>query len=458
MFPAKNLRDAYNAVDPTLPLPPGDPRYVNCDDVRGNEDTVAQMFKTISYSDADTHQLLTGHRGCGKSTELLRLKDRLEREDFWVIYFAVDDYLDPNDLTYTDLLLSIARRAEDEFRKGGIDLDQALKTIERWFSEVVFRQREWETLQQQLETEASLGFGLPGVPIIARLLARLTGQIKTGNEIKGEIRHTLDRQISQLIEQLNNLLLTAQAKVRSHNKRGVVIIVDNLDRITLKDLSDGRTSHDALFIDHGEQLCALECHTVYTVPISMMYSLKAMVLRGIFPDSRVLPMIKIHESHAKGGLASADGLAHMLQILSHRVDIADLAETEAMTYLCHASGGHPRDLMALVRHSIEYADETLDRPLTLDVARHAEARLVSAFGRMIPENSFGKLVKVHLENRIQNDSDHQKMLFSLSVLEYANGVEPWHDVHPAVQKLSRFRQALRNERGKLPTDERRKRR
>src|SRR5205823_95024 len=97
--------------------------------------------------------------------------------------------------------------------------------------------------------------------------------------------------------------------------------------------------------------------------------------------------------------------------LSNRIDMLNLAEDDAMTYLCNASGGHPRDLMTLVRHSIEYADENAQRPLNLDVAMHAEARLVSAFGRMIPENSFSNLVKVHLENRIQNDSDHQKMLF-----------------------------------------------
>lgn len=449
MFPAKTLRDAYNSVDPTLPLPPGDPRYVNCDDVRGNEDTVAQMFKTISYSNRDTHQLLTGHRGCGKSTELLRLKDRLEKAGFYVIYFAVDDFLDPNDITYTDLLLSIGRRAEEVFREDGIDLADTLKILERWFSEIVFQHSEWENIHNQLETEASIGVGIPGIPLIARLLSKITGQIKTGDEIKTEIRHKLDKQISQLIEQLNHLLLTAQIKIKKQGKQNIVIIVDNLDRITLKDLSYGRTSHDALFIDHGEQLRALVCHTVYTVPISMMYALRATVLRSIFPESRVLPMIKLHEPRIKGSSDVEEGMSHLRDILDHRIDIETLADPEAISYLCRASGGHPRDLMALVRHSIEYADENLTRPITQKAAQQAEARLISAFGRMIPEDHFKMLVKVYLDNRVPNDTEHQKMLFSLSVLEYANGAEPWHDVHPAVQKLNRFKNALEDERGRF---------
>ena len=77
---------------------------------------------------------------------------------------------------------------------------------------------------------------------------------------------------------------------------------------------------------------------------------------------------------------------------------------------------------------------------------------------MVPENHFEALARVHLTNDIQNDEDHQKMLFNQSVLEYAHedvsaiepesaaDTEPWHDAHPAVQKLARFRKALEDER------------
>lgn len=40
------------------------------------------------------------------------------------------------------------------------------------------------------------------------------------------------------------------------------------------------------------------------------------------------------------------------------------------------------------------------------------------------------------------------MLYNLSVLEYINDAPPWHDVHPAVTKLPKFQEALRDERKK----------
>jgi len=227
----------------------------------------------------------------------------------------------------------------------------------------------------------------------------------------------------------------------------VVLLIDNLDRTVLTDLGSGRTSHDALYLEHGEQLTALECHAVYTVPISMLYAPKAALLRGIFSGSHVLPMIKTHEPRAQGGGDSADGLARLRQILAGRLALDALFEPDAVEYVSRACGGHPRDLMVLVRHAIDYAEENRStQPITLNAARRAEGRLVAAYSRMAPEAHFPKLARVYLTNEVANDLDHQQMLYNLSVLEYANGLEPWHDVHPAVQLLARFKQALADER------------
>lgn len=455
MPPAKTLREAYNTANPTEPLPPDDPRYVDCTDVRGDEDTVSKMFRIISLSDKPTHQLFTGHRGCGKSTELLRLQQRLEKAGFYVVYFAVDEDLDSNDLIYTDLLLSIARRVIDQTSKDEIDLGDALKTVETWFSEVVYQEDEWRTVEQELKSEAEIGISLPkGLPLIGRLLTKVTGQIKTGDAIKKEIRQRLDSQIPQLIGGLNDLLNRADVEVQRKGKKGVAVIVDNLDRVTYKDLGDGRTSHDALFIEHGDQLCALRSHTVYTVPISMMYGLSARNLDGIFDRRHVLPMIKSHEPREKGGGESPGGMKKLRDIIGQRMDVDELCEPDAVEYFCRACGGHPRDLMTLIRQSIEYVDE---KPITLAAARRADAQLVSAFSRMIPEPFFEKLVNVYRTNKIIKDADHQKMLFSQSVLEYADEAEPtsgeqpepWHDVHPAVRKLRSFQELLKHEQAKL---------
>jgi len=441
--PARTLRDAFNAVDPALPLSPGDPRYVDCTDVRGDEDVVGRLYNAIIRSDRSMHQLCTGHRGSGKSTELLRLKARLEQAGYEVIYFVAEDDLDLNDLIYSDLLLAVARRIDAHARERQVSLDQELKSIERWFAEVVYSQDEWRQVERELQAEASLGIGLPeSIPLVARLFAKLTGQIKTGQAVKHEVRRKLDQQMSQLITGVNELLQRFEVEVRKKGRQGVVVMVDNLDRVILKDLDGGRTSHEALFIEHGEQLRAPTCHAIYSVPISMLYSPKATQLTSLFPRYQVVPMIRVSD---RSGADFAAGLSRLKDILARRIALDVLFEPEALDALCRASGGHPRQLMALATYAIEYADERAPRPVTLAAAERAVGLLVNEFGRMIPEAHFPLLARVHRLKSVQNDADHQTMLYNLSVLEYTNGQPSWHDVHPIVLRLPKFKEAWERE-------------
>ena len=58
--------------------------------------------------DEPTCELFTGHIGCGKSTELLRLKAELEQEGFHVVYFESSQDLEIGDVDITDIMLAIA--------------------------------------------------------------------------------------------------------------------------------------------------------------------------------------------------------------------------------------------------------------------------------------------------------------------------------------------------------------
>ncbi|MGF1494600.1 MAG: hypothetical protein ACFBSC_19560 [Microcoleaceae cyanobacterium] len=69
------------------------------------------MQKIINFGqDQPTCALSTGHIGCGKSTELLRLADDLEKDGFFVVYFESTEYLEAADVDIVDVMLVIAQR------------------------------------------------------------------------------------------------------------------------------------------------------------------------------------------------------------------------------------------------------------------------------------------------------------------------------------------------------------
>lgn len=92
--------------DPNAALEYDDPRYVPLDEgtpVRGRQDEscVARLFDTIQLASptSRTCQLFTGFWGAGKSTELKRLKHRLETDTAtgtktFVLYIPTMDFVD----------------------------------------------------------------------------------------------------------------------------------------------------------------------------------------------------------------------------------------------------------------------------------------------------------------------------------------------------------------------------
>lgn len=396
----------------------------------------------IEGSSRSTSQLISGHRGCGKSTELLRLANRLEREKFLVVYFAADEDIDMGDLVYTDLLLSIIKRLERTLSEKGINIDERLsRGILMWFAEVVYGWKDEAAMEAALKTEFELGLNAPApLPLIAKLLARITGQIRTGHEIRKEIRLSLDPQIFPFIERINEFIRAALPEIQKKGYRDLVLIIDNLDRIVLRVLDEkaGRTTHDALYLEHAEQLKALDAHMVYTVPISMFYSLKATQLAGAFPNYEILPMIKVEE---QDGSPCQEGIDLLCSVAGKRIDIQSLFEEGVVDLLAEKSGGMLRDFIRLLGYTVELTQADGGKiPITRKLAERAFRRLVNEYGRMVPDDHFDLLAKVAKNKQVRNDIQHQAMLYNLSVLEYMNG-DRWCDVHPAVRELAEFKNA-----------------
>ena len=446
-MPATTLEDAYAAVE-LFPLESDDPRYVDCAQVRGGPD--ARLDKVMGWhievAKQPVHLFLSGHRGCGKSTELLRLAQRLRKKDYFVIYFAADEDLDIGDVEYTDVLLSVVKRLERALAEEGIEVDPKLvRSILLWFAEVVYGWTDEQEVGRTLEAEFGLGATAP-LPLIAKMLVRLTGHIKTGRQVRRDVRLKLDPQISQLLERANLFIHSALTDLKRKGWKDLVILIDNLDRIALRVLDEetGRTSHDAVYLEHADQLKALDAHIVYTVPIPMFYSLKATQLTGAFPNYFILPMIKVEE---EDGRPCEEGMGILQEVAEKRIDVHRLLAPGVVEYLAEKSGGMVRDFIRLLGYTIEMSSARGgELPIEKAIAEVAFQRLVNEYGRMVPDEHFPLLARVHREKRVKNDEPHQAMLYNLSVLEYLDGGR-WCDVHPAVLELREFKDAWEREQG-----------
>ncbi|MHC5724543.1 MAG: response regulator, partial [Nostoc sp.] len=117
-----DLREFYQASDPSRTLFVNNSSdgkyYIDFSSVRGG-DILGKLKQKITYfkPNEPTCTLFTGHIGCGKSTELLRLQAELEKLGFHVVYFESSDDLEMTDVDIADVLLAIARRVSQSLDK-----------------------------------------------------------------------------------------------------------------------------------------------------------------------------------------------------------------------------------------------------------------------------------------------------------------------------------------------------
>ena len=451
-----DLRTFFEATDPSKTLVVNHPEdrkyYIDFSSVRGG-DIIAKLKQKISYfrPDDPTCTLFTGHIGCGKSTELLRLQGELEADGFHVIYFESSEDLEMTDVDIGDVLLAIAHRVSQHLEQIKILEPHKLKEL---------LQGAWNVLNSEV-TGVKLKFpnvGDFGFSTEKNLTQKslvdkdsnhkekyslslgiweITSKAKSDAKLRERLNQYLGPQKIKLLDAINQeLLQPAIAKLKQQGKKGLVVIVDNLDRIDNRVKPWGRRQQEYLFVDQGEFLSKLNCHLVYTMPLSLKFSNDYGILTQRFEDPHMLPMVPVI---LPDGKIHTQGIQLMREMVLTRAfpnltpekkfsKILDIFDNETtLDRLCIVSGGHVRDLLKLLNMCIQ---EEMKLPLTRGTL---EAVITARRNEMmlpISDEEWELLCRVRDRKKVSDDIGYQKLIRSRFVFEYRDNGKLWFDVNP----------------------------
>ena len=347
--PATNVVDAYKQCNPDYALPADDNRYIDLSEVRGeNIKIISTIRRSIERSDDNTcTYLISGHRGSGKTTELFRLKQRLEQDHYFCIYFDVGDALDLADISYIDIFLAMVDETSKVLQESNIDIDNdTITDIHNWITQEIYTE---SNIEKQVDGKASAGLEANiGIPSILKLFGSLTGDIKHSQSQRSTIREKIEKRASDFISKINQFLITVRNEIQKNNYKDIVIIVDGLEKMhyrTFSLMNNQSDSHTQLFVQHAEQLLSLQSHVVYTTPISLFFISN---LQNDYENVYILPMVRLNDA----------GKSTLKELVQKRVDIeAVFSDPTLVDILIERSGGVVRDLMRLIRLSCD-TDET----------------------------------------------------------------------------------------------------
>lgn len=299
-----------------------------------------------------------------------------------------------------------------------------------------------EFLQTPLDISLEAGFSLP------LNLAKITAKTKQSPQLRSRLRQYLEPRTSGILESLNQeILAPAIEELKRQGKKGLVVIVDNLDRIQDNRHNSGRTQPEYLFVDRGQQLGKLNCHLVYTIPLGLIFSNDYLTLtnrfgRGIAP--KILPMVPVQ---LRDGSDCEQGITLLQQLILARAfpeiepgqrfslvtEIFDHQET--LDRLCRISGGHVRNLLGMLFRCLQEQDPPITRNTLEMVIREARDSLILS----ITEDEWQLLVQVVQQQTVSGEDGHQTLLRSLFVFEYQDQQGRWFDINPVLRETNKFK-------------------
>jgi hypothetical protein len=430
------LTEIYSSFEPFQP--PRQEAYVDCQEVRGKWNVVRELGRKITRSKQATCQLYTGHRGVGKSTELLRLKEYLKEQKYFVVYFAADEQdIEPQDTEYADILFACTRHLVEAIKLS--DHNPLLD----WMKD------RWQTLKDLALTEVSFeGLNLEGQ---ISQFAKITANLRAVPDKRREMRQKINANTPSLVDALNDFIREAKS-ILAKDCRGLVIVADNLDRIVETKSAGEPSNYEEIYLNRSELLRGLECHVIYTVPISLVYSERATRLEDNYDKPDVLPMVMVRNQDSS---INTDGIAKLREVIAKRIELIDpkLAQTldtqvfdsaATLERLCLMSGGHVRNLMQLIRTALDWTDEL---PITAAAVQRAIEEARDTYRNTIQESQWETLAKVCLQKQADNNELHLRLLLNRCLLEYRyydsqGKLQRWCNIHPLIEEIEQFQKAL----------------
>jgi hypothetical protein len=378
---------------------------------------IEEIKKRIEISTRAEKYLFLGFKGCGKTTELNRLSNEIDKERFLIVNYSIKDELDVSDFDFKDFFVSMALKIYDIAEKGNISLDKDIKEdFEDFAMEII------HVSEKDIEKNKAAGLSFSKIIML-----------KIGTEVKSRkyIRKELEMKISDLIRKLDILIEEVERK----SEREILVIVDDLDKLHRQPQAED------FFYKNYHLLLQPNSYIIYTFPIALAFNPFFENVRHNFHDDFILPHPPV--KNKKGGIIE-ENFNYYKKIAEKRMNL-NLIEENALHHAI-ISTGKLSEFISVIRNA---ASKTLTRSKEIKKTNQkigkeeiemALEKLRNTYDRTLTEEDIVKIIKIHetkeARDKTIQDDIVRALLFSLTIVEYETKEEGrWCEINSILLPL-----------------------
>ncbi|WP_126383545.1 hypothetical protein [Actinomyces howellii] len=381
------------------------------DDGPAGPDLVKEIATAIDFTTGGSVQLLSGYRGAGKTTELLRLCRELDPETYVPVYWDVEDYFNTElPLEEGAFLVGLAAGFVASCKEAEIPEDGLGTRLKQFLD--------------RIDVTAGLGVGAAAGSVALNVKVALQDDESFRAQVEEALRSNR-RRFRQEVHAFFEEMVDAMPGGRTP-----VFVVDSIDhyRGSASTFDEVRESVESLFSVYASELMLPRMHVVYTVPV---------YARPAGWDGQIWPVLNV-KVRERDGSDCREGIDLLREVLERRAPGGDLERLlgNEVERVIKNSGGLFRDLFRLVS-ALLLKDGPL--PVSRTEIDSAERRERSQLVAGLTQEQWEILQSVHRTHQLLPSRDRAADAWSLhrlgNVLCYRNGAVDWFGVRPLLDPL-----------------------
>ncbi|WP_152017877.1 hypothetical protein [Aliarcobacter butzleri] len=367
-------------------------KYLNINPTTKECNKVSQTLKLF----------LSGHRGTGKTTELLKLKNEIDDTTCFFTVFCdlSDEELDVNNIDFIDIIILILEKLTKTLKDKKIDIPKAnIEPFYDWYEQRITEINNQTDESASIEVGGKIGIDLFS---LFSLVSRTKGKLSGSNSTKETIRKVFKNKFSDFSLKFNEFIFDIKKYLQeNHISKDLLFIVDGFEKIgSLED-------RKKILIDNSNKFVEIKANMIITLPIELFSEVSRL---KEFASHISFPLITLDENSKE----------RFKEFIYKRIDKKLFDSEDTVEQIITYGAGSPRETLKIISSAyIQAEGEIIDLKSIQDTQKSISEELM----KYLDEKEILLLKQVYNKDNIPFSDELAKLLIKKVLLDYDDGIE-----------------------------------
>lgn len=427
MKKATDFYDILNSIEFNNPIDENNNFFQDFSNLRQgfNEKRIFKML-SINPKTTECHNLsspqrifLSGHRGTGKTTELLKLQNQIKKTNCFLPVFCdvSHEELDLNNIDFVDIVIFMLEKLITILNEKRINVDtETVKSFYNWYRK---RIKEINTKTDSSATISTGGQASISIPGLLSIITKTKAKFSASHETKETIRTVFKNNFSDFSLKFNTFIGKIKEElVKEHIAKDLLFIIDGFEKIgTLED-------RKKILLDNSNKFVEIKSHMIISLPIELFNEVAQL---SEFAHPITFPLVTLNK----------DGIDAFKEFIYKRIH-KDLFENESVVEKVITYGaGSPRETLKILQEAYISAEgEIIDDTSVTAACQKISEEIVTYL-----EEEEIELLKSFNENKQLPYSDVKaNLLIKKVLLEYSTSQV---EINPVILENELFKSYIK---------------